>query len=435
MTTARDNPFAEVRREAAEKIDAGLPFRTLAELIEHRKGAAPDRWIVEHYVARGAKTLLSSQPKVGKSTTTFGMAKALRSGQEFAGLETAPNVGVLYLTEETSIRAIEVKAAAVDLNVSDPGLLIVQRVEVFDKPWPEVVELLRARAAAFKEAGSFSDVLAIVDTLGKWAGFKEGQEQDSGATREAIERLDPLAGDGHAVLINTHAGWSAKRSRGSSAIPGEVDIVLYLDGEPGSTQPRSILYEGGRLDDGETPRSWSLSLGDNGLTSFGEAGSRRAVRLAHVMDVVQREVVITSARLAEIIDVTDRTARRYLNQLVASGELLRQDEIGGPAGGRMTTYRPADEHRTDSPIERSDKEPVQNPVRPVEGSDLGFPVEPVPPIANGQHIETPLSVRPGERTEDRAPPENDCVRCQRYGPDHVGRHRSTWPAIEEPAGA
>lgn len=433
MSPARDNPFAEVRQEVAQKTNAGLPFRTLAALIEHGKDAAPDRWIVEHYVAPGAKTLLSSPPKVGKSTTAFGMAKALRSGQEFAGLETASDVGVLYLTEETSIRAIEVKAAAVDLDVSDVGLLIVRRVEVFDKPWPEIVELLRGRATAFKEAGGFPDVLVVVDTLGKWAGFKEGQEQDSGATREAIERLDPLAGDGHAILVNTHAGWSAKRSRGSSAIPGEVDIVLYLDGEPGSTQPRSILYEGGRLDDGETPRSWSLTLGDDGLTSFGEAGSKTAVKLSHALDVVRAKGPITAVELASAIGVTRRTAARYLNQLVAAGELHRQDRVGGASGGQITVYG--------LPVGLSHgpvgQEGLQISVLPETSPGLGFPTDSRSDKAVGQVSETDSSVLPGRLDTDAPGPEGvaDCVRCERYGSDHVGTHRSTWPGIDERVGA
>jgi hypothetical protein len=434
MTTARDNPFTEVRAMAAEKTDAGLPFRTLAELIAHVRDATPDRWIVKHYIAPGNKTLCSSPPKVGKSTMGFGICKALRRGEEFAGLETAPNVGVLYLTEETSIRAIEVKAAAVDLDITDPGLLIVRRVEVFGKPWPEIVELLRTRAAAFKEAGGFSDVLIIVDTLGKWAGFKEGQEQDSGATREALERLDPLTGDGHAILVLTHAGWSAKRSRGSSAIPGEVDVVLYLDGEPGSSQPRSILYEGGRLDDGETPRSWSLSLGDDGLTSFGEANPKTAVRLSHVMEVVrQREGAITSVGLAEIVGVTDRTARRYLNQLVASGELAREDEIGGAGGGRATVYVLPTGRTVGADGQASGQQALQERVRPDTGSDLGSSADPENSKPNGQVIETDSSVLSGRTATDTFAPEGvaDCVRCHRYGPDHVGAHRKTWPATEE----
>jgi hypothetical protein len=401
MGAARRPPFADILAERTADgdqphADEALPFRTLADLIASVDDGLPERWIVKHYVAPGAKTCCSSLPKAGKSTMGFGMVRSIRRTEEFAGLPTAPNVGVLYLTEETSVRALEVKAAAIDLDITDPGVLFLRRVDVFGKPWPEIVEEVRARATAFKASGGFDDVLIVVDTLGKWAGFKEGQEQDAGATRDAIERLDPLAGDGHAVLIFTHAGWGAKRSRGSSAIPGEVDIVLFLDGDPGSNQPRSILYEGGRLDDGETPRSWSLALGDDGLTSFGEVGTRRAVKLVHVLEAVQQAVEITSVKLAEIIGVTDRTARRYLNQLVASGELIRQDQIGGAGGGSETVYSCATSGRTEGPGsppngQRATVRPLPNRSNPLTS---GPPLRPAPKRAAGQHMDTPLSVRP-----------------------------------------
>ncbi|MEX2274904.1 MAG: AAA family ATPase [Actinomycetota bacterium] len=313
-----------------------LPFRTLDQLAE--LDGVEYTWAWEHYIAASALTLLVSRPKVGKSTLACGLVGAIRRQQSFLGLETGRNVGVLYLTEETNPVSLRAKLLAAGVEPGDPGVAVLRRVDVYEERWADVAARLHQHAKAFKEAGGFAQVLVIVDVLGAWAGFEEGSEQDSGATRAAIEKLGPLARDGFAVLILHHAGWSGKRSRGSSGIVGAVDVCLFLDGEAGSHNPRAVEYQGGRLDTGSTPARVNVTMDHMGQMTALAQGRRNDVarKLATVVNVVRELGSVTDRDIAERMGVSERTAERYLQELVGSEQLRRHDEMDHDDDGRIT---------------------------------------------------------------------------------------------------
>jgi hypothetical protein len=306
------------------------PFRTLAELLA--LGDEKHEWIWERYCARGAKTLLSAQPKIGKSTLGCQLVGAVLAGEPYLGLATSDSAVALYLTEETNITSIAEKLVTGGVNPDDSRLRILRRVDVHGQRWPEVVLELSRRAVALRDEHGAAEVLVVLDGLSKWAGFEN--ENDSSETERALNALDPLAEAGAAILILNHAGWTARRSRGASGIVGAVDLVLFMDGEAGSQGARSVVYQGGRLHP-EPPDKLNVSMREGRLYVVGE-GHNRAVanNLVRIMDLLKHGPT-TADQVAHLLDVSERTARRYLQELVAGGNARRSDEVSLGKGGRF----------------------------------------------------------------------------------------------------
>lgn len=84
--------------------------------------------------------------------------------------------------------------------------------------------------------------LVVFDTYARFmAGFNENDPADSSIAMENVEALRAAAGDATALLI-THFGWDGTRQRGSSALYGACDTVLYL--KPVSRKPETPPTEG-----------------------------------------------------------------------------------------------------------------------------------------------------------------------------------------------
>jgi hypothetical protein len=299
-----------------------LPLRSLDELLVDGPELS---WVWQHYIAREGKTLLVARPKVGKSTTVFGLMAALRTGEvAYCGVPVGENVGVIYATEESSRDAIRNKANAAGLKPSDDGLKVIRRVDVTEQRWEKIVPVLHADARTFREQGEFDDVLIVIDTLARWAGF---EDENDAKTAHAIELLDPMAADGFALLIVHHAGWREDRMRGSSAIAASVDVLLFLGGEPGTSSTRTLKYQGGRLDTGDTPESLNIAYDPEGHVAAFAHGVRQSSAdawfetLAQLKELDPTNTGVTTDDIAEAIDRTPSTARRHLNHLAKLGHV------------------------------------------------------------------------------------------------------------------
>lgn len=198
-----------------------LPFRTARQVCE----AEPEHteWVVEGFLAPKAITELGAKVKHGKTTLALSMLADMQRGRDFLGLRTCP-APVLYLTEERSTTfAAELKR--VHLSVSD-DVHILSRHDVREVKWPDVVE-----QATFTAQETGARVI-VVDTLSRWAGLKDDDENNAGKAAEAMDPLEQAAASGLAVLILRHdrkgGGELGDSGRGSSAFSGAADILLAL---------------------------------------------------------------------------------------------------------------------------------------------------------------------------------------------------------------
>lgn len=210
--------------QPADAPDASTPalrFQTPAEL-RAQTPTEPD-WLMHGYIARGVLTIgPAGKPKVGKSTLTFAIVRAIRADAgTFLDRPVRPT-GVVYLSEEGASTLLP------KLPADDPGLHILTRENAYPRPaWPDLV------AAATDHALGADAELLVVDTFPFWSALPAEREKDAGAVQEAIEPLLEAARQGLAVLLPTHTrksgGEDGDALRGSSALAGAGDVLLELE--------------------------------------------------------------------------------------------------------------------------------------------------------------------------------------------------------------
>ena len=92
------------------------------------------------------------------------------------------------------------------------------------RPWPAIVDLAVAEAAA-RDAG-----VLIIDTLAQFAGLRGDEENNAGAALRALAPVQRAAGTGLAVELTRHerksGGEPGESARGSSAYGGAADIIV-----------------------------------------------------------------------------------------------------------------------------------------------------------------------------------------------------------------
>jgi len=120
---------------------------------------------------------------------------------------------------------------------SSDAVRVLTRDAAWPKPsWPKLIE------AAVAEARRVSAGLLVIDTFAFWAALAAEREKDAGAAQAAMEPLMGAAGSGLAVLLVHHARKGGdddgEAVRGSSALTGEVDVVVELDRPERDAPPR-----------------------------------------------------------------------------------------------------------------------------------------------------------------------------------------------------
>jgi hypothetical protein len=187
----------------------------------------PDQqWIVEDFAAPGAFTEIIGKVKKGKSTLTYQLIDAVRRGDAFLGRATVQG-GVVLLTEQTgtSLKKTLERAGLLDAD----NVYVLRKQQIQKLGWRRAVRLATAlcRTTGIR--------LIVVDTLSRLASIGGDSENSSGA----VAVLDPFNDAkelGVACIFVRHArkGQSgeadeiADAARGSSAITGDMDIVLRL---------------------------------------------------------------------------------------------------------------------------------------------------------------------------------------------------------------
>lgn len=208
---------------------------TVAEVLEETP--AEPLWLAFPLLTPGAITLLGGEPKMsGKTTLTFAALRAMHLGGRFLGRESAPGA-VLYLTEEPlgALRQV-IDRSRLPLDIP---LHFVYRHELGFSTWDQIGQQL------VKELKKGHYAALVIDTWNEFTSMNESDENDSGAIRRAIFPLRQITALDVAVLINHHFKKGEYTSvvqamRGSSALPGAVDIVVGYKPVEGEDELREL---------------------------------------------------------------------------------------------------------------------------------------------------------------------------------------------------
>ena len=317
-----------------------LPFRTAKELCANASAEVP--YVTRPYLPVASKVSLQGAVKVGKTTFALHEVGQALAGEDRLGFGAEAPTPVIYCTEqpETSFR-VALREAGLD---QQEHLHTLRIHEVGIRPWRDTA------AAIIDYASAVNAKLIVLDTFSRWAGFREDDENSSGASLEALQVLDPAIAAGITVLLIRHTrksgGGLAEAARGSSAISGEVDVILGLQ-QASREDPATyrVIEAIGRID--EIPERLTIRLVANpptpGVRDWRQVGfevveggpdtTRAATKAKPVLDAVQSAGrPITREELVGITKIPDTTLRRILDDLVGKKHLL-----SGPGGGERGT--------------------------------------------------------------------------------------------------
>jgi len=208
---------------------------TVAEVLSETP--AEPLWLAFPLLTPGAITLLGGEPKMsGKTTLTFAALRAMHFGARFLARETSPGA-VLYLTEEPlgTLRQV-IDRSCLPLDIP---LHFVFRHELGFATWDRIGQQLVQEMRKGQYAG------LVIDTWNEFTSMDESSENDSGMIRRAIFPLRQITALDVAVLINHHFKKGEYTSvvqamRGSSALPGAVDIVAGYKAIEGEDELREL---------------------------------------------------------------------------------------------------------------------------------------------------------------------------------------------------
>jgi hypothetical protein len=257
-----------------------LAFVTAPELVSSED--EPVEWVVPDYIAKGATTQATGQPKVGKTLWAMCLSDCVARGREFMGRATTKGV-VVYLSEQTK-STFKVSARGTGL-LQNHDVHVLLRSRVWANNWTTII---REAVAYCLEVEA---VLLIIDTLGRWAGLVGEAENNSGDALDVMQPLEEAAAAGLAVLVLRHERKSpgadiVDAGRGSNAYAGAFDQLLALQRVGGAGHDnRRKLSALGRFD--ETPKELIVEY-ENG--SFVARGSSTDVESSEVRATVLAEL-------------------------------------------------------------------------------------------------------------------------------------------------
>jgi hypothetical protein len=320
-----DRPRSQERPNAPSPHT--IPYRTPLE-VAASTSERPD-WLLRGYLALGAITEIDGKIKrSGKTTLATYLVAAILDGRPFLGQPTM-KTNVVYLTEQTPGPFREALARA-GLLLRGAELRLVFRADVAGMPWPELVPAVAADA---KRDGYG---LLVVDTLGKLAQVRE--ENDAGEGGRVMAPLQDAAHNGLAVIVCRHerkgGGDVGESGRGSSAISGDVDVILQLRRSEGNVpKSRRVIETLSRYS--ETPEKVVIDLTDQGYVLLGD---EEAVTLNEAIRKVSAHLAMTNEQketeLVTDLDMTRGAIQRALRELGHRGEVHRHGE--GKRGSPFT---------------------------------------------------------------------------------------------------
>jgi RecA-family ATPase len=312
-------------------------FPTATEFLAATSADTP--WIIEPLLARGALTLFAGPPKeAGKTTLLLRIVQAVIDGGRFLGRPVVPCTAVVYATEEESTFKQALRRTGFTTEQAD-RLTVVSRSQVAGQSLSSVA------AALLRECTRLNAGLLVLDTLGHFAAFHEGAEQDSGAMGEAVRRFQGLASLCNiAVALVTHTrknGGGINAIRGSNQLAGAVDQTVMIRRVGKAVEGRvRALNISGRLSEHQEIYT---ELRDDGYIEIGKPKPVRATVAGkrHQPALKLRKAETTAAsveQLAATNHMNVSAVRRLLKDAERAGHV---HAIGsGKKGDRRRYFQP-----------------------------------------------------------------------------------------------
>jgi len=247
------------KEEPQEKQGDKIKVFTIAELL--KKEFAELVFYVLGLIVEGI-TLLSGNPKAGKTRLAIGFAIALSIGGLALGKIPVEKISILFLALEGGEKRFQ--KTLKDMNAFEVDNFY------YRTDWPQGHEGIKALNLFCAQHPEVK--LIIIDTWARFAGLED--YSDYAATVSAMTGFSFLAEKyGVSFLLIHHTRKQIAEdfvlsSLGSTGIPGSVDTILVLKRDRGTSRAK-LLITGRDLEDSELILEWDREL--NGWALLGNA--------------------------------------------------------------------------------------------------------------------------------------------------------------------
>lgn len=245
-----EEAFQEYQHERwMEEPARWSPLITL-EQLEKR----PDleiEWYCPDWIPVGGKTILSAEPKTGKTILLFHILKAVVEGGEFLG-KPCPPTRVLYLTEQTE-QEFKKQVCEVKGLIGSPNfyVLLAEEAPPELRTWEDTIEFCERMLAITKAK------ILVVDTFVGLAKLPPNGENDSATIQNNINKLNRLFKNRYLSVVLTHhnrkraedpkkreGSLTINSARGSSAFVGGGGHLIFMDAPDAKDTRREFLFFG-----------------------------------------------------------------------------------------------------------------------------------------------------------------------------------------------
>ena len=247
------NPAEEEYKEYAHERWQEEPERWSPCINLQQLQNRPDlevTWFCPDWIPVGSKTILSAEPKTGKTILLFHILKAVTEGGKFLGTQCPPT-RVLYLTEQTEHefkRQIEEVPGL--LGNKNFFVLLAEDTPQELKTWEDTIEFADKMLTITKSK------ILVVDTFGGLAKLPPHGENDAATIQNQINKLNPLFKNRYLGVVLTHhnrkrsedpraqgSNLTINSARGSSAFVGGGGHLCFMDcPNPYSTRRDFFFY-------------------------------------------------------------------------------------------------------------------------------------------------------------------------------------------------
>jgi hypothetical protein len=284
--------FDEIPDEAWPPVDepGKSRFAALAISIGDEDIGESDP-LIEGIVDRGTFVLVTGPQKTGKTFNVLDMCAHIATGRQWCDRDVARGVTIHFLGEGGGgvRRRLKALRQAKAVPADAPMYVVPVAVNLFKSPADAKAVIAYARELAAKHRLPVQAI--IFDTLARsMVGGDESTVKDITIVTERIDLI--RAATGATVFVVTHTGWSDQtRSRGSTALPGNIDAEFLLgDG--------TITFQNFREYEMPDPIGYTLESVDLGVDSKGRPVSSAVVRYGQVVKDKKQKTISRGARVA-----------------------------------------------------------------------------------------------------------------------------------------
>jgi hypothetical protein len=272
------------------------------------------QWIIHGILKVGSSTLMSSAPKVGKTTWLFDMLRCIGTGEDFCGLKTRKCRAMIISEEDESTLAERCQ----EFGIGD-------HVGWFCRPFINrpTQPIFKSFIAECRQAAlEFGALFCVVDTVAKHLPVKD--ENSASEMEGSLIQLWQLTQQDLGLMSFHHnrksPGEGGSSARGSGALTGHFEILLNMDRTNEENPTHRTIKGNSRFK--QTPTEMLLELTPEGYRNLGEPHEHaRQELLARIIAWVTSNPLKTHEDCALALGMPKPLIKSHLLRLVAANVL------------------------------------------------------------------------------------------------------------------